>query len=152
MKVRDNFHAFWRAVLTGSLIGGLGAIWFPLISSLLSERGWNELAQLSPSDFGAFFSLLLLSVVIAFCIVFLSSLVIGLPAHFVLRKLNRESAALYAAIGAASGLGLAALADLSDLPTLLVLSAMSGGCTGWTWGFERAAMIRDADGGYSPLI
>lgn len=93
----------------------------------------------------------LLPLLIMFAFTIIAGLVIGVPLTFMLRRLDRESAGVYATVGGMAGAAIAILVgghqyhdfEASQLPLLLIVSGMMGlipgATTGWLWG--RARML-----------
>jgi hypothetical protein len=124
---------FAKSVILGALTGSAPILMFTILLSASSlPDGLNGDGHLLPSLW-----LVVLPLVVAAPIVFVASLLVGLPLTLLLRRKGWESGAVYISVGAGMGfvLPIAGLL-LMSAPAgywMSILGAVSGAVTGRTW-------------------
>jgi Na+-driven multidrug efflux pump len=131
--VKHPIKAFSKAVLLGTLAGGALPMCFTLPIAIGSYlESFSGEPQLGPAVYLAGLPLW-----ISFALVLASSIVVGLPAHLILRKTQRVSRTYYVSIGAIAGF-LVPLAVLFAIEAvagfwMALLGAFSGAITALSW-------------------
>lgn len=137
--------AFLRAVLVGTVAAA------SVPSLLLTVAALSD--PWRPPNAIPLYAQVGIAVAVALALVTTATLVIGMPAGMVMRRLGIESAASFVIVGAAGGAGfswalLTLGGGLTSPVVFLALAAFSGAATGYTWwrsrpgGDERAPPAR----------
>ena len=146
----DQIARFGRAILAGTLTGGVSLTLWLVVSAMLHPDISGDLAELLM----AIPLLLILFTCIAFPLVVAASVGVGLPLSLLLNRFNRESRAVYTIAGAFTGAGVLALVmywiqgpryPSTSSFGFIALGALSGAVTGWTWGSTKYTLAPPAD-------
>lgn len=127
--------AFLRAVLAGTI--ATASVPSLLLTVAALSDPWR------PPDAIPLYAQLGIAAVIALALVTTATLVVGIPARMVMRRLGIESAASFVIVGAAGGAGfvwalLTLAGGLTSPVVFLALAAFSGAATGYTWWRSRS--------------
>jgi hypothetical protein len=129
----DHMWAFGKAVLSGSLVGAAPVLALTLLLAASSlPDGINGSGSLPATLW-----LAILPLAVSFPVVFITSLVIGLPLTYFLRRNGWESNAAYVGVGVTAGFvipvaGLLMMAAGAGY-WIALLGAASGAATGHVW-------------------
>lgn len=126
-------RAFFRAVFVGTLAGA----WMPLIITVLIGLGLLFDLLNGQGDAWAPLLVAMAPLMITFPIVLGSSVLIGLPTAWILRRLDFETKEAYLSVGIIAGslvpLIILNLMEAEDGWWMALLGAFSGGMTAATW-------------------
>ncbi len=142
-----RMRPFVKAVLWGTLAGAA----LPLIAAV--TYGWIEISDAlnrgRPLQLGFHVALLLAPLGIAFVVVTVASVIVGLPLTAVLARWRAESVGAYSLWGGGTGFLLPSILLVLEGSQhtlnnpLALFGALSGCVTGWVWGKSRMARHSD---------
>jgi hypothetical protein len=131
--MKHPLKAFCKAVLMGTLAGGLlpMSLTLPIAIEDYLEPISGERRLFADIYFAG------LPLWISFAVVLVSGIVVGIPVHLILQKLDAGSRQLYISIGAGGGLavtaaGLVAIGAVAGF-WMVFLGAFSGAMTALSW-------------------
>lgn len=132
--MRGGLRAFWKAVLVGTLAGGLLPMSFTVPIAI------GDYLEPISGERRLFADIYLagLPLWISFVVVLISGSVLGLPAHLTLQKLRAGSRPMYISVGAIGGCAvtlavLFAIGAEAGSVWLAFLGAFSGAMTALSW-------------------
>jgi len=146
----DRIVRFGPAVLAGTLAGVVSLTVWAVVGMLRIADSPVDPVEIVLVAL----QLLVLFIPIAFVLVVVAAVGVGLPLSWLLNRFNRESRAVYTIAGAITGTGVLLLVAYliqgprfpsTRLLEFIALGALSGAVSGWTWGSNKGAMAPPGD-------
>lgn len=138
--------AFLKSVMVGTLAGA----WLPLIFTVFMAMFMIADVASGREKLTWVLAVAIAPILVTLPIVLLASLLIGLPATFVLKRFQAETCDAYVWLGAVSGFGIPlvilGLLGAQEGWWMSLLGAFSGGMTGRTWWASRLEPLPPGSG------